>query len=519
MGFIFKTFKIIGIDLSKYNDNPDTPRVVDPQKVVDTGIDFTAMRSTVGKWLDPKFKQFWAALRGFVLRIQYHYMDYYSHGGLGLTAEQWGEVQAQAVYDSTKDDNDGCPAFLDIEKASFAAKIEDVLPLVQSIAKAFLVKLDALNGKKNGLYLSLSYIKYFLFAKDRPLWLALYNEYYTPAQAIALARSRGWTGPIYMWQYASDGDIDDDGVADGLKIGVESRTVDLNIWVESQDAFDNFGKKADIGQVPAEPPVVGQFMAKCTAAKSLTIRIMPDGDALVVGFLMHDEERRVYEVSDGWYRIGVGQWVWSRYMQKIAVPVEPMVIIPNLAVPSVSQNNSLWNRILLGMSTDRTIGSDGCALSGVDAAIAFLKGLVPNPAKLNQDLKNNGGFEGALIVWGAVTKIHPDIVLDEDNFIRDAALVTEARIDAVLRSGRPVIAQVDHNPSTTSLEPHWVVIKGKNSNGYVIMDTWDGATVELSSRYKKLLRMVVFSHVLAVPVEISDPEKLKKLWAAHMELH
>jgi GH25 family lysozyme M1 (1,4-beta-N-acetylmuramidase) len=253
MGFIFKAFKIIGIDLSKYNDNPDTPQVVDPQKVVDTGIDFVAMRSTVGKWLDPKFKQFWAALRGFVLRIQYHYMDYYSHTGLGLTAEQWGQVQAQAVFDSTKDDNDGCPAFLDIEKASFAARIEDVLPLVQSIAKAFLVKLDVLNGKKNGLYLSLSYIKYFLFAASRPLWLAWYNEYYTPEQAIKFAREKGWAGPIYIWQYASDGDIDDDGIADGLKIGVESRAVDLNIWIGTEEEFNNFGKVT--GTTP-EPPVV-----------------------------------------------------------------------------------------------------------------------------------------------------------------------------------------------------------------------------------------------------------------------
>jgi len=257
MGFIFKLFKIIGIDLSKYNDNPDTPQVVDPQKVVDTGIDFVAMRSTVGKWLDPKFKQFWAALRGFVLRIQYHYMDYWSHGGLGLTATQWGEVQAQTVFDSTKDDNDGCPAFLDIEKASFAAKIEDVLPLVQSIAKAFLVKLDALNGKKNGLYLPLSYIKYFLFEASRPLWLAWYNEYYTPEQAIKFAREKGWTGPIYMWQYASDGDIDDDGIADGLKIGVESRAVDLNIWIGTEEEFKNFGKVA--GTTP-EPPIVLEIL-------------------------------------------------------------------------------------------------------------------------------------------------------------------------------------------------------------------------------------------------------------------
>lgn len=449
MGFIFKLFKIIGIDLSKYNDNPNTPQVVDPQKVVDTGIDFTAIRSTVGKWLDPKFKQFWAALRGFVLRIQYHYMDYWSHTGLGLTAEQWGQVQAQTAYDSTKDDNDGCPAFLDIEKASFAARIEDVLPLVQSIAKAFLLKLDALNGKKNGMYLPLSYIKYFLFAKDRPLWLALYNEYYTPEQAVALARSKGWTGPIYMWQYASDGDIDDDGVADGLKIGVESRTVDLNIWVGTEEEFKNFGT--------------------------------------ITG----------------------------------ATPEPVVVLIPNLNVPAFNQNDERWRNIILGTSK-YTIGSHGCQLCNIAARLKSL-GKDTDPARLNKDLIRVKGYESdSLIIYDAITKIYPDVTVDWDNFIPDAAQVTDARIDAVLQSGRSVSVKVDSNPKTTAVEPHWVNIIGKDSRGYIIIDPNGGVTVPLSDRYfKPLLRMIVFNGKveIPVPVELTDPEKLKRLWDWYLEMH
>lgn len=320
MGIIFKLFKIVGIDISAFNNVGDTSHVLDPQKVVETGVDFVAVRSSYGKVIDQAFKAFWAALRGLVLRIQYHYMDYYSHVKLGLTPVQWGEIQAQTVFDATKDDNDGCIAFLDIEKASFAPKIEDVLSLVQVIAQAFLLKLDSLNGKVNGLYLSLSYLKYFLFAKHRPLWLALYNEYYTPEQAVALARSKGWTGPVYIWQYASDGDIDDDSLADGLKMGLESNFVDLNIWVNSEEAYNNFGKVTVTNPEPPVPliPKTTTYQKGLTLVNGQNMRALPSATSPIVGTINAGIEIPILAYGkdifgNPWLRIGHNQWIAQQY--------------------------------------------------------------------------------------------------------------------------------------------------------------------------------------------------------------
>ena len=509
MGFIFKLFKIIGIDLSYFNDNPNTEKVVDPQKIVETGIDFVAMRSSVGKWLDTKFKQYWAALRGYVLRIQYHYMDYYSHVGLGLTAKQWGEVQAQTVYDSTKADNDGCIAFLDIEKASFAARIEDVLPLVKEIASAFLVKLDALNGKKNGLYLSLSYLTFFLFAKDRPLWLALYNEYYTPAQAVSLARSKGWTGPVYIWQYASDGDIDDDGTADGLKIGVESATVDLNIWVASEEEYKNFGKVSIVNPNPVDPN--DEFMAKCTAT-SLYIRSLPSISGAILGNLSKGDERLVIEINNGWYKIGDGKWVSGLYMQKLDTPViptpepEPIDMANVMNIEPLSQVDASRKDITFG---NTKIGYDGCLTVDIEMMLNYL-GLKIDTAGLVTWLKANEGYYGNLFVWKSIEKLLPGLTFN--------GKYTGARLDLIeesLSRKMPVLVHVDFDPATSLVEQHWAFIIGKSGASYIAIDPKDGAKIKLDERYEQIYNVATYSFTGT----IFDAEKLSRLWNAHPDLH
>ena len=532
MGIKFGNYPIKGIDVSQHQG------LINWTETAKMNADFGVIKVGAGKTIDLKFAVNWAGVKkANILPIAYWYMDYYSNyfpnsPAYGLSDESWGKQQADNCWNKIKSDKDNY-VFLDIENATSATAlpITNYASRAQKIARAFLERMDALNGKTNGIYCSLGLLTWFgTWFKNRPLWVAWYNEVMVvnwqwverSLESVEDAvRAKGWTGKILMWQYTSDGDIDDNGSGDGILYGMESKALDLNIWMESKEEFAAFKGNVVIPEPPT-PPVTDGFWAQCTAAKSLTIRKLPNGSAAVFGYLMNGEKRLVYEISNGWYRIGDGQWVYATYMQRIDPPIvetPPTVIIQVLAVPSSSQNDDRWNNDQLGNS-ELTIGSDGCAVTGVDAVIAFLTGRVPNPGKLNQDLKNNGGFEGALIVWDAVTKINPNIVVDWDNFIKDTALVTEARIDAVLLSGRPVLAQVDHNPSTTSLEPHWVVINGKNSNGYVIMDSWDGAVVDLKSRYEKVLRMVAFSHVPVVPpVELTESEKLGKLWLAHPDLH
>jgi len=242
MGMTFNNYPIRGIDVSGYNNDPYTTKNLDIQKAVDLGIKFICVRGTYGITTDWSFKTTWADAKGKVLRVVYAYLDYYSNDAKGISDANWGKMQAQAVWNLIKDDNDGTPVFLDIEKASFAAPVESVLPKVTRIANAFLAEMDRLTGKLTGVYFSLSYLKHFLGTKHRPLWLAWYNEYVTIPNVIKSVRAEGWTGTIPFWQYASDGDIDNDGVGDGIRMGMEAKALDLDIWIDTPEAFANFGK-------------------------------------------------------------------------------------------------------------------------------------------------------------------------------------------------------------------------------------------------------------------------------------
>jgi len=242
MGMTFNNYPIRGIDVSGYNNDPTTAKNLEIQKAVDLGIKFICVRSSFGVNTDWSFKTTWADAKGKALRVAYHYLDYYSNTAKGISDENWGKMQAQAVWNLIKDDNDGTPVFLDIEKASFASSIESALPKVTRVANAFLAEMDKLNGKLNGVYYSLSYLKLFPSTKHRPLWLAWYNEYVTIPNVIKSVRAEGWTGTIPMWQYTSDGDIDNDGVGDGIRMGMEAKALDLNIWIDTPEAFTSFGK-------------------------------------------------------------------------------------------------------------------------------------------------------------------------------------------------------------------------------------------------------------------------------------
>ncbi len=461
MGIKFGNYPIKGIDVSQHQGN------IRWGEAMNMHPDFAVIKVGAGKTIDPQFSANWINAKPHVFRIAYWYMDYYSNhnagsSAYGMTDEAWGKAQADNCWNKIKGDSDNY-VFLDIENATSAtaAPITNYATRAQKIARAFLERMDALNGKTNGIYCSLGLLTWFgTWFKNRPLWVAWYNEVMVVnwqwvarslESVVEAVRAKGWTGKVLMWQYTSDGDIDDNGSGDGVLYGMASNALDLNIWLESREEF----LVLKGGAVIPEPPPV----------------------------------------------------------------TPPAVIIPALAVPASNQNNALWRNEVLGFAA-YTIGSDGCAIVDVDAIIAFLTGRAPDPGQFNRDLKNVRGYEGGLIIWDAVTKINPNIVLDPDNFIRDAALVTEARIDAVLASGRPVMVQVDAFPSTASLEPHWVIIVGKNSNGYIIMDPNGGLIIDFKQRYIKLLRMVVYSKVPAVPpVVVTDAEKLEKLWQYHPNLH
>ena len=136
----------------------------------------------------------------------------------------------------------------------------------------------------------------------------------------------------------------------------------------------------------------------------------------------------------------------------------------------LSQQDPQWKNDLLGYGDPGdTIGYIGCALTAT-AMLVSGHGYAETPKTLNQKLKNAGGFVSSAIVWGAVSKIHPNVALKA--YIpchnSDAPL---AQIDASLAAGQPAIVQVDSSPAS-GLQTHWVVLYARKGDDYLMLDPW-----------------------------------------------
>jgi hypothetical protein len=135
-----------------------------------------------------------------------------------------------------------------------------------------------------------------------------------------------------------------------------------------------------------------------------------------------------------------------------------------------SQQDPKWKSDILGFGDPGdTIGYVGCALTSV-AMLLSGHGFAETPQTLNQKLKNVGGFASAGIVWGAVTKLYPQVTLKA--FIpcanSDAPL---AQIDAALAAGQPAIVMVDSSPAA-GLQTHWVLLYARKGDDYLMLDPW-----------------------------------------------
>ena len=148
-----------------------------------------------------------------------------------------------------------------------------------------------------------------------------------------------------------------------------------------------------------------------------------------------------------------------------------------------SQQDPAWKNNKIGDGPD-TIGYLGCALTCV-AMYSSGWGYTETPATLNLKLRSAGGYVDEAIVWGTITKFHPQIVnkgltLCMNN---DAPL---GQIDAYLAAGEPVIVEVDYSPSA-GLHTHWVLIYAGQGDDYLIQDPWpvppETKPVTLLSRY------------------------------------
>ena len=341
----FNDYPIKGIDISQFQG------LVNYDTLDDTQSNFIGIRSSFGKTADYKFVRNWQGCKGRALRFAYHYLDYYSNwynpasSVFGMSNTEWGRVQARKVYDLIKSDNDGVITFLDIERggSSYSPAITTCWNRVEEMADGFFAELDFLTKKKNGIYCSLGLLNQFSVRfKSRPLWVAWYIETVTLQKVIDSVLSKGWLAP-YIWQYASHGDLDGNGTGDGLNYGVESKELDLNIWMKSQSDYDLFAS----GQAPAQPEEKMLLQAKIVVQK-LNIRSGAGKTFADIGDVYYGNILPVYEVSGDWLRIGTGKWICEKegagvYAERILLIPEDEIIPVPVELTDAEKLAKLWN--------------------------------------------------------------------------------------------------------------------------------------------------------------------------------
>jgi hypothetical protein len=153
-------------------------------------------------------------------------------------------------------------------------------------------------------------------------------------------------------------------------------------------------------------------------------------------------------------------------------------------VQPLSQADPRWKDKLLGTDNSSTIGKYGCLLTCL-TMVSNGFGYQVTPDALNDMMKTVGGFQGPMIIPGALPTALPGILYKKylpcENY---PAPMDE--IDATLAAGKPVIIMVDYSPAA-GLQNHWIVLLDKKGNDYVIQDPYpypaETSEVLLTKRY------------------------------------
>jgi len=152
-----------------------------------------------------------------------------------------------------------------------------------------------------------------------------------------------------------------------------------------------------------------------------------------------------------------------------------------LAINPLSQRDERWKLKRLGGS-NVTIGNYGCLLVCHSMYLRYLgQDLLPDA--LNEVYKNKGVFDpqGNINFWAAATAFENTWVADEYYNCYDIPCDL-SKIDYLLDKKMPVIALVDFSPKA-GIQTHFVLIKGKENNSYLINDPWTGEEYFFEAKY------------------------------------
>ena len=206
---------VLGIDISRWQNNITTPQVMDFAKAKQAGANFAFIKASQATWKDRDFVMNWANCKAANLpRGAYHFMDWTTSAA----------NQARYFASVLVDDPGELPPVADFEYrkgAPVKAKAtEELYSFVSNVEQAL--------GRQVMIYTAPYYWREFFsgahanhFA-DRPLWIAHYGV----SRPTVPAPWNVWT----FWQYSAKGD--------GRLFGAESLDIDLDYYNGTLDQFN-----------------------------------------------------------------------------------------------------------------------------------------------------------------------------------------------------------------------------------------------------------------------------------------
>lgn len=350
---------VLGPDVSFYQDNDETPQMIDFNKMKSNGASFVIIRAGQNRWVDPDFSYNWnRAKQAGLPRGSYWFYD----------SRTDPVAQAKLYVDQHKGDFGELPLWADFEEKYNGPFIGLKNWLV------FLEELGKLTPRtvEIGIYTNFYYWRENVPAQHRgqfegyPLWIANYN----PGSPLI---PDPWTTWLFH-QYTDNGP--------GKAFGAESNRIDLNYFNGNEDEFK---ARFSLGDLPEEPlpPINTRYLTH----KGVEVNIVERFGSKCIIHIIDPKIARVY-VSPGGFRtvgaavdkyaaqIGVngGGWpneqtpghraneIWcsdGMLIQGTAIDNRGYINVNTEGVPSVSETSKLMAGLRNAWGYDRILGKDG----------------------------------------------------------------------------------------------------------------------------------------------------------------
>jgi hypothetical protein len=278
-------------------------------------------------------------------RKPYWYLDYYSHRGTAQTDEEWGEEQAQVCWNALKGDPGEMKLAADAEYSTYGGALTAAIkPSYNRVLRGFRRRWNALSGKDIELYCSPSLLGFFgapcFFdddMKDLDLYLAWWNESVTQQMIDEKLALVGWRGKVIILQVGSSGDIDGDGLPEGLELGFETNALDLDIYLPGteegyKEYTGGFMITTEPGSIVPPAPIMDPaalFQAQCIRPEGVDTRNelgvdikMDLANGQYVDVFAVSADKSMWRIEQGYER-----WVTSspNYMKVTYTPPTPPV--------------------------------------------------------------------------------------------------------------------------------------------------------------------------------------------------